>query len=463
MRHVRVGVILATFAAVMCTVVAVPPAAPRVAHAAAALSFTSCNDTQKTEIQQAFIDAGTYAENAVAYFEKNKAGNRFTYWFGAFDASRRTTTAGYVTAIRDAIALVTPANGDCSGTSCTSGVFAFVYPTETATHPIHFCDAFWAASATGTDSKAGTLIHEFSHFVNVATTQDHVYGQTSAHNLAVTTPANAPNNADNYEYFFENTPATADNSPAYTYSSATADFGSHEVGTTEFSRVVTVTNWGDATLNITTVTASAEFQVSGTCANSSLPALSSCAVTVTFAPASAGSKTGTLSVATNALVTPTAVALTAIATPVATTTTSTTTTTTTTAPTTTTTVPATTTSTTVTPATTTPAPATSIEVTTTTIPVTTTTAAPVPVALRVAAVSRSSRLKVTAAARSLFLPLPFTVQKKSAGTWRRVGGARTLGTTGAVTIDLPRGVYRVTVSATAVRRSFTSTAVTLQR
>ena len=60
---------------------------------------------------------------------------------------------------------------------------------------------------TGTDSKAGTLIHEMSHFTVVAGTDDYVYGQAGAKNLAITNPNNAVNNADNHEYFAENTPA----------------------------------------------------------------------------------------------------------------------------------------------------------------------------------------------------------------------------------------------------------------
>ena len=70
---------------------------------------------------------------------------------------------------------------------------------------------------TGTDSKAGTLIHEMSHFDIVANTDDHVYGQAAAHNLALTNPnqtsgndflsPRVDGNADSHEYFAENTPA----------------------------------------------------------------------------------------------------------------------------------------------------------------------------------------------------------------------------------------------------------------
>lgn len=58
----------------------------------------------------------------------------------------------------------------------------------------------------GTDSKAGTLIHEMSHFTVVAGTDDIVYGQTGAKNLANSNPDSTIRNADSHEYFSENTP-----------------------------------------------------------------------------------------------------------------------------------------------------------------------------------------------------------------------------------------------------------------
>jgi len=63
-----------------------------------------------------------------------------------------------------------------------------------------------ARAACWSDSQAGTLIHEMSHFTVVANTDDFVYGQTGARNLADTNPANAIMNADNHEYFAENNP-----------------------------------------------------------------------------------------------------------------------------------------------------------------------------------------------------------------------------------------------------------------
>ena len=77
------------------------------------------------------------------------------------------------------------------------------------TSPIIFISArsFWTAPLSGTDLKAGTLIHEMSHFDVVAGTDDVVYGQSAARNLASTDPDLAITNADSHEYFAENTPA----------------------------------------------------------------------------------------------------------------------------------------------------------------------------------------------------------------------------------------------------------------
>ena len=68
---------------------------------------------------------------------------------------------------------------------------------------VHLCNAFWNAPSLGIDSKAGTLVHETSHFTVVAGTQDYAYGTTAAKNLAISNPDRAVMNADNHEYFAE--------------------------------------------------------------------------------------------------------------------------------------------------------------------------------------------------------------------------------------------------------------------
>lgn len=67
--------------------------------------------------------------------------------------------------------------------------------------------AFWNAPATGTNSKAGTIIHESSHFTANGGTGDLVYGQSGCKLWALLFPNSAVENADSHEYFAENTPA----------------------------------------------------------------------------------------------------------------------------------------------------------------------------------------------------------------------------------------------------------------
>ena len=91
---------------------------------------------------------------------------------------------------------------DCSH---NDNAYAYVYPTKP--YIIYLCKLFWPAPLTGTDSQGGTIVHETSHFNVVAGTDDHVYGQAGARNLAKSNPNDAIDNADSHEYFAENTPA----------------------------------------------------------------------------------------------------------------------------------------------------------------------------------------------------------------------------------------------------------------
>lgn len=68
---------------------------------------------------------------------------------------------------------------------------------------VYLCPAFWEAPGTGVDSKAGTLVHEASHFIVNGGTQDHKYGQKASKELAISNPEWAILNADSHEYFAE--------------------------------------------------------------------------------------------------------------------------------------------------------------------------------------------------------------------------------------------------------------------
>lgn len=96
-----------------------------------------------------------------------------------------------------------------------------------------------------------------------------------------------------------------------TLSRASVAFVTQTVGTTSPAQQVTVTNSGTAALTITQVasTPSPEFTATSNCVGTINPG-ASCAISVTFAPAAAGARTGSLTITSNAASSPNAVALT---------------------------------------------------------------------------------------------------------------------------------------------------------
>lgn len=168
------------------------------------LSYTgNCSASQQTSLEQAVAAATTYANGAVTYLAQSPSATpRFVKWFGAFSTAGWNTARSHFVAVQDAFT-TKDITLDCRCKKKT--VYAYVYPTQP--YKIYVCGAFWSAPMTGTDSKAGTLIHEMTHFDVVAGTEDYAYGQTAAASLAINNPAQALDNADNHEYFAENTPA----------------------------------------------------------------------------------------------------------------------------------------------------------------------------------------------------------------------------------------------------------------
>jgi len=167
------------------------------------VTYVGCTTARINQAGTAVNSARTYSQNARGYLAGGTAGPRYTTWFGAYTSSRYSTASQHFVAIDNAM--------DQTGgkikinCGCNQNYYAYVYPTKP--YEIFVCKAFWNAPNTGTDSKAGTLVHEMSHFNVVAGTDDHVYGQAGAKSLAISNPANALDNADNHEYFAENTPS----------------------------------------------------------------------------------------------------------------------------------------------------------------------------------------------------------------------------------------------------------------
>lgn len=168
---------------------------------AMALSTANCTAARTTQVTTGFNDAKTMTSDSITALTNGVPPLlRFTTWFGPDNTTNRNTVLSHYNAIKSAFDTKSVIV-DCG---CTDSAYAYVYKNQP--YRIYVCNAFWPAPPTGTDSKAGTLIHEMSHFTVVADTDDWAYGQSACKSLATSNSARARDNADSHEYFAENTP-----------------------------------------------------------------------------------------------------------------------------------------------------------------------------------------------------------------------------------------------------------------
>ncbi len=163
-------------------------------------NFSSCTVDQQALLVTARTEAKNYSTGALSYMGR-ALGPRYITWFGGITDSRAAAVTNHYTKIEDAFINA----GITFNCGCKQPYYAYVYPDKP--YEITVCKVFWQAPMIGTDSKAGTLIHEMSHFYVVAGTDDYVYGQSGAMQLAIDNADQAVMNADNHEYFAENNPA----------------------------------------------------------------------------------------------------------------------------------------------------------------------------------------------------------------------------------------------------------------
>ena len=122
----------------------------------ASVSFSGrCTNTQKSDILAALDAASGIANNSSSYLAVDKPnGQRYRSWFGAYDATRWNQAETNFSKIKDAIDNK-PLTFDCG---CKQSYFAYVYPDQP--YKVYLCKSFWTAPITGTDSRAGTIVHE---------------------------------------------------------------------------------------------------------------------------------------------------------------------------------------------------------------------------------------------------------------------------------------------------------------
>ena len=120
---------------------------------------------------------------------------RYVEWFGSHTATRLNRVKTNLGAVKKDME-TEEFTYNLTGTGCRPGVFAYTFKR---TNTIWFCDAFWSAPRHGTDSKAGTVLHEHTH--SDASTDDVRYGQAACRQLAKDNPDAATKNADSHEYY----------------------------------------------------------------------------------------------------------------------------------------------------------------------------------------------------------------------------------------------------------------------
>ena len=148
--------------------------------------------TRKAATRKAHTDGYALCKAAIASLANDA---RYREWFGTHSATRFKKVKANYSAVRERMERV-PFTYDLTGDGCDDGIFAYTYQ---GTSTIWYCSAFWSAPAKGTDSKAGTVVHEHTH--SDASTDDINYGQEDCRALARKKPARAVKNADSHEYY----------------------------------------------------------------------------------------------------------------------------------------------------------------------------------------------------------------------------------------------------------------------
>jgi len=180
------------------------------------IGYVGCSAVQQSTIVTAENNAQIGVDNVNLYMSQTlppSCSTNYVEWFGTYSTTNWNTIKADYLAMTN-ILRADGTNYDC--TTCLSRstyatTYAYVFPVDTATHTIYLCGAFWNAPAGPyqTDSKAGTIVHELSHFNDIAATDDNAYGQTACRNLAISNPTLAVNNADSHEYLVEAHPVCA--------------------------------------------------------------------------------------------------------------------------------------------------------------------------------------------------------------------------------------------------------------
>jgi len=183
----------------------------------ASARMEGCTKDQETTIKTAIADAKRLVTTAAANVGENEI---FERWFGKYSPASGEIVRANLKSIASGLrtGAVTARCARVSPQDCEVGTYAYVYGDEA--YHINICPAFFrqplmSILRPGTErsdngSKAGTIVHEISHFAVVASTEDHCYSRSLCQDMAERSPARALENADSYQYYVEDVTHFAD-------------------------------------------------------------------------------------------------------------------------------------------------------------------------------------------------------------------------------------------------------------
>jgi peptidyl-Lys metalloendopeptidase len=164
--------------------------------AALKAKFRHMSDSQERDVRNTIPKADRYVDKAIDVLHDDPRSDRYKKWFGKWNDHRYDQVSSIFRRI-DHDADDATYDGACDD----EDIYAYVrsdYPDH-----IWLCAGFWDLPLTGIDSKAGTIVHEESHFDVNGGTQDYAYGTENCMELARHDPNTAIANADNYAFFVE--------------------------------------------------------------------------------------------------------------------------------------------------------------------------------------------------------------------------------------------------------------------
>ncbi len=175
-------------------------------------AYLQCTPQQVSDIEKARINA--FDALSAATVQITAQNGAYRTWFGNWDAQRSKEVRNTISALKNHIrtSKITYVCEQSGSASCRGNTYAYVYPDDSST--IYLCPPYFdlpqLSDATflevfNSGTRAGTIIHEMSHYVEVGDTNDSCYNRDVCSAFARTSPGRAVNNADSYQYFAEDT------------------------------------------------------------------------------------------------------------------------------------------------------------------------------------------------------------------------------------------------------------------